>query len=349
MTGALDIRKEANDTMSGQRIKRVLKSKEMLLVIITLAIVLLFTIINSNFISMGNLRGAMQSMSITGIMAVGISCLFIGGGIDLASSMECLFGGVICAMMIQAGIPWGFAVIITLAVGALIGGINAFLVSKLGMMPFIATIAVGNILTGLNLAFTNSQNVPVSVESFWWGGKSLFGLFPYPFVIMIVLIVIYGLILSKTQFGRNIYLVGGNMQAARLSGVNPVKLKSVLYVNNAVMSVFAGIVLASRMKTASPSSLSDSQMSAITAAVLGGIAFTGGTGGMVGCFIGIVLLSLFNTGLSMLALESFWTMISSGVLLVIALTVDFLNERSREKALKAKVSQDVKAKGGVSA
>lgn len=337
--------KEGKKLNSNARIKRMLKSKEMLLILITIAVILLFYIINRNYLSLGSLQGTMQAMSITGIMAVGVSCLLIGGGIDLGSSMECLFGGVICALMIQSGIPWGFAMIITLAIGALIGLVNAFLISKLGMMPFIATIAVGNVLTGLNLALTNSQNIPVSVESFWWASKLLFGIFPIPFVIMIILLVVYGFVLSKTQFGRNVYLVGGNMYAARLAGVNPIKTKAILYINNGVMSVLAGMVLASRMRSATPSSLSDSQMDAITAAILGGIAFTGGAGGMVGCFIGILLLNFFSAGLNMLALESYWSTIASGVLLVIALTVDFINERSREKALKARPDDTADRKG----
>lgn len=330
---------------SAQNIKRVFKSKEMLLVLITLAIVLLFYFINPNYLSLGSLRGTMQAMSITGILAVGTGCLFIGGGIDLATSLECLFGGVVCAMMINAGVPWGVAIVITLFIGALIGVVNALLISKLGMMPFIATIAVSNILSGLNLALTNTQNVAVSVESFWWAGKNLFGILPIPFVIMFMLLLIYGLILSKTQLGRNIYLVGGNQNAARLSGVNPVKVRSILYVNNAVLATLAGIVLASRMHSATPNSLSDAQMDAITAVILGGIAFTGGAGGMVGCFIGILLLNFFNTGLNTLALESYWSTIASGTLLAVALTVDFINERSREKALKAKPQTVLTGKG----
>lgn len=321
--------------INSARIKRLVRSKETLLILITLLIILGFYMVNPNFLSLGSLRGIMQSMSIMGIMAVGIATLLIGGSIDLSSSLVCLFSGVICAKMIDAGMFWGFAVVITLMVGACLGGVNAFFISKLGMMPFIATIALSNVLAGINLGITNAQNVPIPLESFWWAGNNLFGIFPVSFVIMMALLGIYGFILSYTQFGRNIYLVGGNMNAARLAGVNPVKIRSILYINNAVMAALAGIVLASRMHSASPSSLSDAQMSAYAAAVLGGIAFTGGAGGMTACMIGIVLMNFFNMGLNSLALDASWSIISSGVLLLIALTVDFFNERAREKALKA--------------
>jgi len=321
--------------MTVKKIKRLLKTKETILMLVTLAIVLGFFINNKYYLSLDSLRGTMISMSITGIMAVGVALLFIGKGIDLSMSMACLFGGVSCALLMRAGIPWPIAIVITLIIGACIGGIHAFMIAKLGMMPFIATIAMANVLQGVNLTLTNAQNVTIADESFYWGSTLLVGIFPVPFVIMIILLLVYGVILSKTQFGRNIYLVGGNEQAARLAGVSPVKTRSVLYINAGVMSTFSGVVLASRMRTASPSSLSDNQMTAITAAILGGIAFTGGSGGMTGCFIGILMLSFFNTGLSSLALKAYWTTIASGLLLILALTVDFFNERSRAKSLRA--------------
>ena len=322
--------------MAGQKVRRFVRSKEALYILITVVIILGFFINNKSYLSLGTLRGTMQSMSTTGILAVGVALLFIGGGIDLSMSMVCLFGGIICAQMIGAGVPWLLAIIISLIVGALVGLINALMISRLNMMPFIATIALSNVIRGVNLTITNTQNVPITVESFFWGAKSLFGIFPYPFVIMIVLLIIYGFVLSKTQFGKNIYLVGGNMQAARLSGVNPVRTRTILYINSGIMSVLSGIVLASRMRTAVATTVNDSQMDAITAAILGGVAFSGGAGGMTGCFVGILMLNFFNTGLYSLALEAYWTTVASGALLIIALTLDFFNEKSRAKALKAK-------------
>ena len=330
--------------MVKQKFKRLIKSKEALLLLITVVIIIGFYINNKTFLSRDTLRGTMQAMSITGIMAVGVALLLIGGSIDLSLSMVCLFGGIVCASLIKLGVPWGIAIVVTLIVGAAIGAINAFLIAKLGMMPFIATIAVSSCIQGLTLGVTKAQPVSVAVTSFFWGAKSLFGIFPYPFVIMAALLVIYGLILSKTRFGRNIYLVGGNMNAARLAGVNPVKIRSILYINSGLMSALAGVVLTSRMRTAMATSVSDAQMDAITAAILGGVAFTGGSGGMASCFIGILMLNFFNTGLSSLAIESYWTTITSGILLIVALTVDFASEKSRAKELRSEVKP---VKGGV--
>ncbi|MDR2357715.1 MAG: ABC transporter permease [Oscillospiraceae bacterium] len=317
-------------------LRRVIKSKNTVLIAILAAVVLMFYLLNSNYLSGDNLRGVMQSMSITGIMAVGAACLLIGGGIDLATSMEALFGGVLCGLLIKAGIPWPLSVLLTLAAGGLIGGAVAYLVAHLGMMPFIASIALSNVIRGVNLVMTNAQNVPVPTEGFWvLGSSNVLNIIPTPFVIMLILLVIYGLVLHKTQFGRNIYLIGGNQFAARLSGLSPKKIRTILYVNNGVLAAFSGIVVASRMHSASPSSLSDSQMDAITAAILGGVSFMGGSGGMGGCLIGILLLNFFNNGLNVLSLESHWQTIAQGALLIAALTMDYFNEKSREKSLKA--------------
>jgi ribose transport system permease protein len=316
----------------------------MLLILIAIIVIAIFRIVNTYFLSVGSLRGIMQQMSVTGVMAVGVTCLFIGGGIDLSGTNVCFFAGIIAALLINAGVHWLLAAVIVVVIGALLGSINAFMIARLGMMPFIATIALSNVLYGVNLAITKGQNIPIPHKEFWWGGVSLFNAIPIPFIILIVLLVLYGFMLSKSQFGRNIYLVGGNQAAARLTGVNPVKTRSILYINNGALSALAGVVLTSRMQTATPQSQSDSQMTAITAAILGGVAFTGGVGGMPGCFIGIVILCFFNSGLISLALDSFWQLIASGVLLIIALTVDFFNERSRELSLKGRNISALRAK-----
>ncbi|MDR0838273.1 MAG: ABC transporter permease [Oscillospiraceae bacterium] len=331
--------------MNVQAVKRVLKSKKALLLLITVVVIAAFYFVNPNYLSMDSIRGTMQRMSITGIMALGIACLFISGGIDLASSSECLFGGVVCGLLIKSGIPWGWAVAATLAVGGVIGALNAFLALKIGLMPFISTIAISSVLQGINLGVTNAQNIPIPNPTFAWGSRNLFGILPIPFVIMIVLIIVYEYVLKRTQFGRNMYIVGGNVYAARLSGLNPDRILTVLYINNAVVSTLAGIVLASRMQSASPLSMSDSQMDAITAAILGGIAFYGGGGDMSGCLIGILLLNFFSSGLNMLALESYWTTIASGLLLIIALMFDYLNERAAQRALKVKTTARAAAPG----
>lgn len=318
-----------------QSFKRILKSKEAVLLLITVVITLAFFINNNNFLRIGSLSGIMQMMSLIGILSIGMSFLFIGGGIDLSMTFVALFSGVMCATMISAGIPWGLAIALTLLIGIFLGAINAFFITKVGIMAFIVTIALSQILQGINLVITNAQDVAIGIEAFAWGSGTLW-VFPIPFVIMTLLIIIYGIVLTKTQFGRNVYLVGGNENAARLAGVNPKKIRAVLYMNAGFLSSLAGVVFTSRMRSASPTAAVDWQMSAITASILGGISFGGGSGSMLGCFIGIAMLNIFTAGINSIGLAAQWNTMASGALLLIALSIDFINEKSKAKALKAK-------------
>jgi ribose transport system permease protein len=313
-------------------LKRSLKSKESILLLITIVIAFAFYFNNNNFFRLSSLQGIMQAMSLVGILAIGMSFLFIGGGIDLSMTFVALFCGVMCATMISAGVPWGIAVVLTLIIGACLGAVNAFFVTKVGIMAFIVTIALSQILQGVNLIITNAQDIAIGGDSFAWGGRTLW-IFPIPFVIMTLLIIIYGVVLTRTQFGRNVYLVGGNENAARLAGVNPKKIRTILYINAGFLSSLAGIVFTSRMRSATPATAADWQMNAITASILGGIAFGGGSGSMLGCFIGVAMLNVFNWGLNSIALAAHWNSMASGALLLIALSVDFINERAKMRAL----------------
>jgi len=315
-----------------QKIMRIIRAKEAVLLLITVVIFVVFSIYNSNFRSLGHLQGVMQTMSVTGIMTVGMALLFIGGGIDLSMTFVALFGGVICATMISAGVPWPLAILITLILGALLGAINAFFITKINVMAFIMTIALSQVIQGVNLIITDAQDIAVTVEGFRWGARTLW-IFPIPFIIMTLLIVGFGVILTKTRFGRSIYLVGGNEYAARLAGINPKKIRAILYIIAGTLSSLAGVVFTSRMASAPPAAAADWQMNAVTAAILGGVAFGGGSGSMIGCLIGIAMLNLFNAGLTFLGLTAQWITMASGALLLIALTMDFLNERSRKKSL----------------
>ena len=326
--------------MVGRILDYILRLKELVLLVILAIVVFLFALNNPYFVSAGSLGGIMQDMSVAGIFTIAMALVIIGGGIDLSVTTVALFGGVVAAILMRAGIPWGLATIVALVAGGCIGMINSLLISKLRIIPFMATVAVLSVLQGVNLFLTNAQSIPIRDQGFWWAGTMAFKIgpyiFPWSFVVMAALMVIYGLILKMTQFGRNVYLVGGNMAAARLTGVNPMRTRMVLYINSGVLSALAGIVNTSRMKTMNPQAIPDYMVTALTASVLGGVAFTGGAGGMAGCFIGVTLLSVFTQGLASLALPAYWTYISTGILLIIALAVDFLNERLREKRLKAK-------------
>jgi ribose transport system permease protein len=274
-------------------------------------------------------------MSLSGMLGVGMACLLISGGVDLAVGAEACLGGIICSFLLQENIPWPLALFIAVIYGACAGAVNALLVNRFNFMGFIATIGMSSIYSGISLVVTNGQNIPISNKSFWnIGTIAILKIFPMPFLIMLVLIIIYGFVLMFTRFGRSCYMCGGNSLAARLSGLNPKKTTSILYINCGALGALAGSVFAARMHSASPTAVQTGAMDAITAAVLGGIPFLGGAGSMGGFFLGLLLLTSFNNGLTVIDLQSYWQIVAQGSLLIIALCADFLNERSRIRALK---------------
>jgi ribose/xylose/arabinose/galactoside ABC-type transport system permease subunit len=307
-----------------------------MLLAVTAAVALFYCSINRNFVSLDSLKNIMYSMSATGTLSVGIAMLLIGGQVDLAAGAEACFGGLIVTLLIESGVPWPLALAVTVAYGLAAGAVNAFFVNYLHFMSFIATIGLSNIYLGLVRVITAGKNLPISDKDYWViGSATLFGVFPLPFVIMAVLMGVYGFILTFTGFGRDCYMCGGNNRAARLCGLDPGKITTLLFINNGAIAAIAGAVLASRMHNASPQAFQTGALDAITASILGGVSFMGGAGGMSGCFIGLLLLTVFTNGLTTSGLPSYWQVVAQGALLVAALCVDFFNERSRRKALEA--------------
>ena len=325
-------------------LKKIRKSKSFTLAIIAILIIIFFAILNKNYISADNIRNIMNAASVSGIVAVGMGCLLISGEADLSAGAVAAMGGVLCAYMLQAGFPWPLAVLIALCFGAFAGLFNAFLCYKLHFFSFIATLAMQSVWTGLVLVITKSNNIAVANEGFWKiGSARVFRFFPLPFVIMVLLFVIYGLILSNTRFGRKLYMVGGNRAAARLAGINANKVHTIMLINCSTLASLAGVVLAARMHNGSPTACQSASLDAITASCLGGIAFTGGTGGMVGGIIGLLMLECFNNGLTVVGLGAYWQVVASGILLIAALTLDYFNEKSRVRALKLAAAESKKA------
>jgi ribose transport system permease protein len=326
-----------------QIIKNLINVKEFTLIIVLAIFLYLFWAINHNYLSLGNVRAIFNSAFVMGTLAIGLSCLLISGKIDLSAGNTGMMAGIIIAILLRAEIPWIPALIITLVFGAVTGLINSFLINRMRFAPFISTLAVSTIFAGLSLVITNGANIPVNNKSFLALGSTNLWIFPLPFLIMFVLLIIYGVMLSATGFGRRIYMTGGNANAARLAGINPKKIITILFINNGVIACLAGSILASRMAMGSPSGVTGSDLDGITAAILGGVAFTGGAGNMVGIFFGILLITSFQNGLVVANLESYYQVVAKGILLIAALILDYYREKARLKSQNASQPSEITA------
>jgi ribose/xylose/arabinose/galactoside ABC-type transport system permease subunit len=317
-------------------IKKFTSSKSFSILVILIVLLIVFSIINANFHSLDNLRNIMYACSLTGVLSVGMGVLLISGNVDLSAGAVGCMGSLVCAWCMQQGLPWGLAALAGIVFGAAAGAFNAFVANVLNIMPFIGTLAMASAWQGFAAFITNNRNIPVPNESFWKLATTTIIGIPSAFWIMLLLFIIYGLILTRTSFGTTIYIMGGNPQAAHLAGINTKKVNSILMINCSAVSALAGVVYLSRLHTASPSAISGTEMDGITALVLGGVSFMGGGGGMMGGFIGLLMLKTFQNGLTMIGFNPYWQTVASGGLLFIALVVDYINTKATAKQLQKK-------------
>jgi ribose/xylose/arabinose/galactoside ABC-type transport system permease subunit len=295
-----------------------------LLAFLALLIVVFSVATEGQFIEPKNIRNILQTTSVIGLIAVGAGALMIAGHIDLSAGGVGTMCALMCAVLLRDGAPWPLGVCVAVLSGGLVGLFNGFLINRLNFQPFIATLAVAQATEGLSHVLCASRPVPVKDPALRFiGGERFFEYIPYSVLIVIIAFALYALILNKTRFGRSVYLVGANPEASHLSGLNPRRLLYILFANSGALAAIAGILLMSRTGTANATGVTKNQFSGITAAVLGGISFGGGTGGMAGAFVGLLILGSFNNAMLLLGMDAYLLQTATGVLLIAALTVDW--------------------------
>ncbi len=296
---------------------------------------ILFSSINKNFFSVANIVNLLVAASLVGLVAIGHTYLIIAGQNDLSPGSLAALSGTLCALLVSWGIPLAISIIATLVVAAIVGLCNAMMVNKIKLDPFIATLVSQAILRGFAYIICNGKPVAISDPAFIYIGKARFLNIPLSVWIMVLSISAFGFILAKTKFGRSIYAIGGNKDAARLAGLNPQKIIRICFVMMGLFCGIGGIVFSARMNSGQPAANVNLEFDAITAVILGGVSFTGGVGNMGGTVLGIILIQAFNTGLIMVNVPSFWQYVARGALLLFALTSDYLRKKKRNKNLLA--------------
>lgn len=312
--------------------KKLLKSDKLGLLIALAIIVVVFSALTGNkFISVANIRNIAISSAIVGLVVIGECYLLIVGHVDLSPGSVAAFSGVLVSILLTKGLPLVVAILLVMAFGLFIGFMNATLVNKLKLEPFIATLAAMSIFRGLAYIICDGKAVFVTNTAFLkLGTGRLFGVIPYPVLICVIFFVIAIVILNRTRFGRSVYMVGGNANAARLAGINAQKVRMKIYMAASALAALGGILQAGRMSSGQPTAAEGLEFDAVTAVVLGGVAMSGGVGTLGGAVIGLIIMQSFNNGLMMLNVPSFWQTVSRGLLLIAALSFDFVRNRKRK-------------------
>ncbi len=315
------------------RLKRGIGGDKLILLGATVVVFALFTALNRNYLSWTNFVNILVASSLVGLVAIGHTYLIIAGQNDLSPGSLAAFSGVLAALLVSQGMNLVVSFLITLAAGAMVGVFNAFMVNRIKLEAFIATLVTQSIVRGFAYILCNGKPVAISNKVFIQIGKERLLDIPVSVWIMVVALVIFGFILAKTRFGRSIYAIGGNKDAARLAGLNPQRIVLITFIMMGVLCALGGIVFAARMNSGQPAANVNLEFDAITAVILGGVSFTGGVGTMGGTIIGVFLIQAFNTGLTMVNVPSFWQYVAKGALLLFALTSDFIRKQNRERQL----------------
>ncbi len=282
-----------------------------------------------HFFSADNLVNIARQVSINAIIAVGMTCAILSGGIDLSVGSVMALTGTLTAGLMVAGLPPGLAIAAGLAVGIAFGVGNGFFVAYANMPPIIVTLATMGIARGLALLYTGGYPINDLPDWFeFFGRGSVLGV-QTPILVMLLVFLIAYVLLDHTPLGRYIYAIGGNEEATRLSGVRVARYKLLVYAISGGTAAIAGLVLTSRLMSGQPNAGIGFELDAIAAVVMGGTAITGGRGSIVGTLIGAVMLGVLNNGLNMMGVSPYLQNIIKGVIILLAI---YISRNSSKRA-----------------
>jgi ribose transport system permease protein len=303
--------------------------RELALIGIILATALVMSQLSPYFLSGGNLRSVLVGLVPGAIMAVGMAVLLASGGFDLSVAAVMALCGTIAAWLTVQGVPVPMAILLTLLLGLLIGSGNGALVTFLGINPLIATLGTMSIARGLALVITEGYNISSLPDSFTQLGEQGPLKLPWMVWITLALIIVGDLALRRTRFLRQVYYIGGNERAARVSGIPVDGMRVFTYMLSGTLAALAGILLAARLSTAVPTAGAGLELTVIAAAVIGGASLAGGEGSVLGAVLGIAFLSIISNALTLLSVSIFWQIVVTGVVLIVAVSIDVLLRRRR--------------------
>ena len=284
---------------------------------------------SSAFLKPSNIFNVLRQISSNLYLACGMTMVIILGGIDLSvGSVIALSGCVAAGGVVRYHMPIAVAVMVGILIGVLVGAFNGLVISKTTIPPFIVTLATMNVAKGLAYVYTGGS--PVRVVSKEWqflGAGYIWDVIPTPVVILVVVLVVTALLMNRTKFGRHIYAVGGNQQAAMFSGINTARVRFWVHVYTGLMAGLAGVVLASRMYSGQPTAGEGAEMDAIAAVVVGGTSMAGGSGKIGGTIIGALIIGVLNNGLNLMNVNSFWQYVVKGIVILLAVFIDYLRHK----------------------
>jgi inositol transport system permease protein len=307
------------------------------IVIILLAMLIAFSLLSEGFFTARNIFNIIRQISFMGLIAIGVTMVIITGGIDLGSGSVLALAAVLATSLAQLpesatlkfpglSVPIMIPVLVALTIGAITGIINGSLIAKFKIPPFIATLGMMTVARGFALIYSNKPLSQLTPEYNFIGQGAILGV-PFPVIILLVVAIAAHIMLNNTPFGRYIYALGGNEQAARISGINVDRVKIGVYTLAGLLSGLAGLVVSSRVGSGQPGQGLGIELDAIAAAVIGGTSLSGGIGTIWGTIVGALIIGVLDNGLILLNVDQYWITIVKGTIIVVAVIIDTRKNR----------------------
>ncbi|AOF91481.1 ABC transporter permease [Sinorhizobium sp. RAC02] len=288
---------------------------------------LLLGLSTNAFWTPGNISNLLRQGAMTAILAVGQTFVIITAGIDLSVGAIVGFTSVIVAWLLQAGVPLWASIILTLLMGVAIGAFHGFGIVRMGLPSFIITLATLTSLRGIGLLITNGSTISINHEGFTNFSRTDFLGVPSLFWMVILVAIPAFVFLHLSRFGRYLFAVGSNSEAARLSGVNVNRTIYLAYILSATCAAFVGLLLASRIGIGNATQAEGWELQAIASSVIGGTSLFGAVGSVHGPLLGAFILATINNGANLLNVNSFWQRIITGLLIIVIVYFDQLRRR----------------------
>jgi ribose/xylose/arabinose/galactoside ABC-type transport system permease subunit len=296
---------------------------------VMLAMIVLLAIVSPTFRTSGNVISILLQVSINGLIAFGMVFVITTGGIDLSVGSMLALGSVIIGYVLNSSGNILVACIAAIIANAIFGFLNGILIAKFEMIPFVVTLATQLVIRGVAYIISGGYSQSLANAKFKLiGAGRWLGAIPYPVIMLIIVAIISYILMHKTKFGRYVYAVGGNVNAATASGVNVFKTRVLTYILSGVFVGVASIIMTSRISAAQPNIGLGYETDAIAACVIGGTSFLGGVATIPGTFMGIIIIGLIYNGMNLLGINSYWQTITKGLLIIGAVMLDmFMNKK----------------------
>lgn len=298
-----------------------------------LVLIIFFSIGSPYFLSSKNFLNIGLYAAIVGCISCSVTFINISGNIDLSVGSQIAVAGMVAALVSRAGASWYLVCIAALIAGTFCGFVNGFFITVVKLNAFITTIATMQILRGMAYLLAGGQSLPISDLEYIFIGRGYVLGIPLSLIIMVISYIVFHMISKYTVFGRNVYMIGGNAQASYLAGIKVNAMRMKIYMLNGFMAGVSGILLSAQIGSGMPNAAQNYNMTALSAVTLGGVALTGGKGTIFGTFLGCMVLSVLQNGMTMMSVSSYWQEIIIGLVLIVAVSIDAVKGGSLKRKI----------------